>query len=386
MTRIPLPYVTRSLLQRKGSTALTVGSFALVVLVMIALLSMVRGIDQSLIGSGSPDRFFVISKTATTENQSRLAQEDAQAIGVYAGVKVDAQANPITSHELVSTTYAAGPSGDQVQINFRGIDQHDALAVHTEFKLVEGRFFNPSAEDEVIVGLGALASLGVAPGGTFTCQRQVWRVVGVFEDDGSPFESEVWTSRTNVQLAFSKNYVSSVWALVKDPMLTEPIVSQLNTDQSLSVYATTELDYFAQGAGSAQGLRALAWFVAVIMSIGAIFSAINTMYASVSDRARELATMRAIGFTPASVLRATVLESVILAAAGGIVAIALAFFLNGLTFRTIVPGVGFVSFQFAVTADLLVTGILFALVMGVVGGYIPARHAIRIPIIDALKS
>ncbi len=382
---IPLIYVVRSLLQRKGSTALTIGSFALVVLVLIALLSMVRGINQTLISSGEPDRMFAIDKEASAENQSRLSYPDALAVGTYGQVRLDERARPLTSYELVGTTYADGPGGERVQVNFRGVDLDEALRVHNQLRLRAGRFFDPDAEGEVIAGKGIVGGLGIPIGGTFSARQNTWRVVGVFSDGGSPSESEIWTSRSNMDLLFDKDYISSVWALVKDPSLTAQLVTQLNQDKTLSVFATTEQDYFAQGAGTARGLQALAWFVAVIMSIGAVFSAMNTMYASVSDRAGELGTLRAIGFTPGSVLRATLLEALILAVAGGVLAGLLALALNGITFRTPVPGIGFVSFAFAVTPGLLAVGVVFSVVMGLVGGWVPARYATRMPIIDALK-
>ena len=386
MQRVPFNYLTRSLFQRKGSTALTVGSFTLVVLVLIGLLSMVRGIDQTLVGSGEPDRFFVISKNVTAENQSQLSEVDARAVGDFAGVKLDAEANALTSFELVTTAYASGPSGQQVQLNIRGVDLAQALQVHEQLRLVTGRYFDPTAEEEVIVGRGAQEALGLRLGETFVTKRRTLRVTGIFRDAGSPFESEVWTSRENMAMVFGRDYISSVWALVRDPALTRTTVAELNAAQALSVYALTEEDYFAQGAGTAQALQALAWFVAVLMAIGAVFSAMNTMYASVSDRSRELGTMRALGYAPKAVRRALLLEALILALTGGLLACLLAQLLDGLTFRTIVPGIGFVSFQFAVTPGLLLTGLIISLVMGLVGGYAPARRATRMSIIEALMS
>lgn len=386
MRSVPFVYIARSLLQRRGSTALTAGSFALVVLVLLGLLSMVQGIDRTLVGSGAADRLFVLDKSATAETQSQLAPPVARAVGDVAGIRLDAEARPATSFELVSTTYAVGAGGQQVQVNVRGVDLAPALRVHRQLRLEAGRWFDPAAEDEVVVGRGALQALGLRVGDAFAARRHTWRVAGVFRDAGAPSESEVWTARANVEQAFGRRHVSSVWALVQDPALTAPVAAALNADPALSVYAQTERDYFAQGAGSAQALRALAWFVAVLMAVGAVFSAMNTLYASVSDRAAELGTLRALGYAPAAVRRAVLLEAQILALAGGVLACLLAFWLDGLTFRTLVPGVGFVSFRFAVTRTLLAVGVAVAAGMGLLGGYAPARRATRMSVIEALMS
>lgn len=383
--KIPLRYTVRSLLQRRSSTAMTIGSFTLVVLTLIALLSMIEGVQKTLISSGEPDRLFVINENATNENQSRLSQKEALILSTYPEIKTDADARPVMSEEVVKTAYIESNSGLRIQANFRGVNLSDALKVHYGVKLSAGRFFKPDAENEVIIGKSIYNGLDSDIGEQFTSQNVKWTIVGVFEDNGSPFESEVWTSRTNMDLSSGKSDISSIWMLAKNPGLTNKLVHELNNDRTLSVYATSEQNYFKQGTTSARGFQALTWFIAVIMSIGAIFSAMNTMFASLADRAGELAALRAIGFQVRSIRIATLIECLVMSISGGIIASLISLSLNGIMFRTPLTGLGYVSFQVTVTPLLLGVGLVFAAIMGVLGGWVPARHATRIPIIEALN-
>ncbi len=383
--KIPLQYIIRSLLQRKSSTFMTIASFTLVVLALIALLSMLEGVNKVLINAGKPDRLFVINENATNENQSRLSKKESLILSTYPEIRLDANARPMISEEIVKTTYIEKNSSIRIQTNFRGVDLDNALKVHYGLKLIAGRMFNPDAPNEVIIGKSIYNGLDIDTGEQFTSQNMKWTIVGIFEDNGSIFESEVWTSRTNMELLSGSTDISSIWVLVKNPQLTDSLVNSLNNNQSLSVFAISEQDYFKQGTTASRGFLALTWFITIMMSIGAIFSAMNTMFASLSDRAGELAALRAIGFQVRSIRLATLIESSVMSITGGIIASLISISLNGITFRTLMTGLGYVTFQITVTPFLITTGLLFATFMGVLGGWIPARHATRIPIIEALN-
>jgi len=191
---------------------------------------------------------------------------------------------------------------------------------------------------------------------------------------------------TNLGLIFDRPEVTSIWALIKDPDLMSSFVDQLNHQKMLNVYATSEQDYFKQGTTAAQGFQILTWFIAVVMSVGAIFSAMNTMYASIADRADELAIMRALGFRSRSVRLATLIESLIMALSGGILASLIALLFQGITFRTPLTGLGYVTFEVTLTPELIITGILFSIFMGIMGGWLPSRRATHLSIIEALNS
>lgn len=384
--KIPFIYIIRSLFQRKTSTMITITSFTLVILALLSLLAMVEGVQKTLISSGAPDRMFVINKNATNENQSRLSQQEIQIFGTFDDLKLDNNAEPVMSSETVGTDMAQNLSGVRLQTNFRGVDLKKALQVHYQLKLVSGRFFRPESGDEVIIGKEIANALDLHPGEHLYAGQSEWLVVGIFEDNGSPFESEIWTTRTNMALVFGRSQVTSVWALIKNPGRMSAFVDKINHDRILNVYATSEQDYFKQGTVAAQGFQILTWFIAVIMSIGAIFSAMNTMYASIADRAPELAILRAIGFRARTVRTATLIESLILALAGGFLASFIAIFFQGVTFRTPLTGLGYVTFEVTLTPMLILTGILFSIFMGLLGGWLPSRKAVRVSIIEGLNS
>lgn len=384
--KIPIMYSIKSLFQRKVSTTMTIASFALVVVVLMALLAMVQGVNETLISAGAKDRLFVLNKNATTENQSRIAAADLPALGLFPEVKLNAQGRPVTSAEMVKTTYAEQSSGLRTQVNFRGVAPRKARSVHYQMKIIEGRFFDPSMADEVMLGKTVFDGMGAHLGDRFTANGHTWRVVGVFTDNGSPFESEVWTSYGGMALGFNFFDFSSVWMLVDEPDQTAPLVDKLNSDPRLFVYAISEKQYFEQGTTAALGFQALTWFIAFVLSIGAIFSAMNTMYASLADRAGELGALRAIGFQVSAVRWTALLETLVMAVVGWGIAALLVFFLQGTTFRTPLTGLGYVTFKLTITAPLIITGFVFSLIMGILGGWVPARHATNIPIIEALNS
>jgi len=347
---------------------------------------MIEGVNKTLISSGAPDRMFIINKNATNENQSRLSQLDIQIIGTYNQIKLDDNAYPVMSNETVKTSYVENEAGVRFQTNFRGVDLNNALKVHYQLMLVQGRFFRPESRDEVIVGKEVFSALNADLGDQITTPVGKFTIIGVFEDNGSPFESEVWTNVTNLGLIFDRPEVTSIWALIKDPDLMSSFVDQLNHQKMLNVYATSEQDYFKQGTTAAQGFQILTWFIAVVMSVGAIFSAMNTMYASIADRADELAIMRALGFRSRSVRLATLIESLIMALSGGILASLIALLFQGITFRTPLTGLGYVTFEVTLTPELIITGILFSIFMGIMGGWLPSRRATHLSIIEALNS
>lgn len=383
--KIPLSYIVRSLWQRKTATLLTVSSFVLVILTLIALLATVKGIEATLIETGNPTRLVIINKNASFETQSKMTESDGTIIGAFTEIKLSPDAKPLTSFEVLTTTFADSLDGQQVQVNLRGLDMPQALAVRDEIKLIAGKMFASDSADEVVLGRGIADGMGVSPGDFIIMKQSKWKVAGVFTDNGSPCESEIWTSRTNVELTFKKTYLSSVWVKVRDTSQAKIFSQKLNDDKTVSIYALTEQEYYSRGAETANNLKILTWFVAVIMSVAAISSAMNTMYASVADRSKELGTIRAIGFQDSAVLQAVVLEAVIQSVFGGLVASLVALLLNGVAFKMEVVSFGIIVFRLNMTLDVITIGLVFSLILGLAGGWLPARNATRENIIDALK-
>lgn len=385
--KIPYIYIVRNLSQRISSTIMTIGAFALVIVALLLLMAMVQGIDRSLVTKGAGNRIFVISGDATTENQSRLSPQEADILGTTKNIKLKPDGDPMISSETVGSQYVSGPGGQNILINFRGVDLSDALQVHSGIRIVSGRFFDVKADNEVIIGRGVAQALDLKAGQTLheATGNRSWIVTGIFSDNGSPFESEIWTTRLNMAINIDRNYLSSVWAVVADPKTIPDLLKRLNSQTSPSIYAMTEEQYFEAGAGTAKALQVLAWFVTVLMAIGAIFSALNTMYASVSNRIQEFGTMRAIGFGLSSVTVAILIEAEIMAFSGGILACLFALLFNGYTFSTLVVGLGIISFQLVVSPVLLLSGLALALLLGFIGGIVPARYALHMPVVESLK-
>ena len=383
---VPYLYIARSLFRRMGSTLLTMSSFGLVVFSLVMLLAMVEGVNDMLIASGAPDRILTFNENVNSENQSQLSPQAVRAVKNHESVKLTPSGLPYASVEVVKTAYALSLQGDRIQTNFRGVVPAQAMLVHNQLRIVAGRLFNPDREDEVIMGRQMYQALDMRLGNHFEAQHAKWRVVGVFEDGGSTAESEIWTTPANIAQAYDKTSVSSVWIRVTDPGQTENIVRQLNSNPALAIYAATEIVHNAQGFAAARGMQVLAWIIAGIMAAGAIFSAMNTMYASIADRSGELAAMRAIGFRSKSVLTVVLVEALIVATAGGILACLLGWMLNGTTIRTLLPGLGVVGFQFKISLQLLGIAMGFSMLLGLVGGWIPARYAIKMNLVQALNS
>jgi ABC-type antimicrobial peptide transport system permease subunit len=263
-----------------------------------------------------------------------------------------------------------------------------ALKVHPKVKIVEGRMFNPSV-NEVIVGKGLMGHYeNTTLGSTLRFGRGNWKVVGIMEAAGGSFESEVWGDIHNVQDDAQRGaYYADVRLKLAPGADSDALIRRLADDPRINLQAETEADYYKDQAVVANQMRVLGMIVAVIMAVGAIFGAMNTMYAAVSSRTTEIGTLRALGFAPIAVMTSFLLESLVLAVTAGAIGIVLAMPIDGLssTFGNFVT-FSTLAFSFHVTFAIVIEALIFAAVMGVVGGWLPARQAMRMSIVDALTS
>ena len=384
--KIPLKYTLRGLVQRKTSTIMTSISFAMVVATLMATLAMVKGIEDTLLSSGSADRFFAISSKTTSESQSRMEDNDPFVLDGYDEIKINVDGLPLTSHEIVTTASVGNQMNDLFRQIIRGVDLEQAKIVHNNIHIIEGRYFSDTCKNEIILGKGAFNSLNLKVGQQIKMQKQTWAVVGVFEDNGSPMESEIWTSRENIELSFKKKYISSVWGIVKDKSQTNKFVERLNNEALLVVYALTEREYFSKGANTAILYKFIGWFVAILLSIGAVFSAMNTMYASIASRKIEIGTLRAIGFKKPSIALALLVESLLISLSGCLLACMVIFLFDGYTMSTNVPSIGKILYQVNISGTILFTGIVFSVFLGLVSGTVPAKNTLKIDIIESLRN
>jgi putative ABC transport system permease protein len=373
--------------QRLGSSSVVVVGIAGVVGVLVALLAMALGFEKTLKQTGSDDTVIMLRAGSQTELNSVLGHETAQLLAQQPQVLRDRQAQPIASPELV--VVAALPkksSGLDANVELRGLGEH-AWGVHPNVRLTAGRKFTPGLR-ELIVGQGARAQFaGLDPGNILRLNGQQWTVVGVFES-GDAHDSEIWGDTDIVGSTYRRgSSTTSVLARLTNAGAYDALKSNLASDPRLQVdLKTTRAYYSDQSAQLSQMLRVLGTVVGAIMAVGAIFGALNTMYAAVASRAREIATLRAIGFRGVPVVISVLLETMLFALLGGIVGAAIAWLLfDRYTASTLGANFSQVVFAFTVSPALLWSGLKWALAIGFIGGLFPAVRAARIPVTAGLR-
>ena len=376
-----------TLTQRIGASSVVVIGIAGVVGVLVALLAMGEGYRQTVSNSGTEDTAIVLRGGSSAELMSVMSREEITAIERAPEIARDAEGRPMASAELVVAANLPRNDGEDGSATLRGVGPM-AWAVRPELKLVDGRQFEPGRR-ELVVGKGAQRQFkGLDPGKQVRLGNQSWDVVGVFES-GDSMESEMWADAEIVATTYRRGSSrASVFAKLTDAKAFNAFKATLAADPRLKVEADTTLGYFSKQ--SEQLTTILRWIgivVGSIMAIGAVFGALNTMFATVASRAREIATLRAIGFRGMPVVVAVMLETMLLAALGGLLGGVLAWLIfNGYTASTIAGGVATLSFEFKVTASLLWEGLKWALAIGFIGGLFPALRAATLPVTDALRA
>jgi putative ABC transport system permease protein len=379
----------RTIPQRLSSSAVAIIGIAGVVVVFLSVLSIAAGFSAAMSQSGSPRRALIMRSGADSEMTSGLGGEEVSIIKQAPGIQRDGQ-TALASAELYVIIDLPKKSSPDAPANvpMRGIEP-SAMKVRDEVSVIEGRMFQ-FGTNEVIVGRGAHAQFAnLDVGGTVISGENRWQVVGVFEDDGGVAESEVWADSRVLQGAYRRgNSYQSVLASLDSADSLTAFNAWLTTNPALNVMVRRENEYYAgQSQALTRLIRTVGYGIAALMGIGAIFGAILTMYTAVSTRAREIATLRALGFNTSAVLVSVLGESLVLGAIGGLIGGAAAYLaFNGyqtstMNFQTFSQ----VAFAFAVTPGLLVQGLTYALLMGLVGGLFPAIRAARLPIPSALR-
>ena len=378
----------RNLPQRVGSSVVAVVGVAAVVLVFAAVLSMAKGFERTMIAAGSDDTAIIMRSGSTSELNSGLSNAQTRIIAEAPGVLKDGDA-PVMSAELYVVVDVKKKSSDtDANVPFRGV-QSGAFDVRRNVSLTEGRMFVPG-KNEIIVGRSAQQEFaGLDTGSTIRFGQTDWDIVGAFEAGGSVSESELWTDVRVLQGAYRRgNSFQSVRVKLQSEASLEELEAALETDPRISPDVMTEKEYYSgQAAPLSQFIKLIGYPLTILMAIGAVFGALNSMYSSVSVRGKEIATLRALGFGPVSILFSTMIESTILALVGGVLGGAIAYLaFNGFQVSTL-NGASFsqVVFDFAVTGDLLIDGLYAALIIGVFGGLFPAVRAARLPVAQALR-
>jgi putative ABC transport system permease protein len=384
---IPVKYNLRSLLVRRVSSAMTGSGIALVVVVFVIAMAMVAGLDATIEDAGSPDNMVVLRRGATTETVSGFSIAQFEALQYLPAIRRTPSGEPYASPELPVQVLMARLDGQRENVVLRGV-RPIALLVHDKVHIVHGRMFKPGL-GEVIVGRGLSGRYrDCAVGDTLRVGRGSWKVVGIFTASGSSFESEVWGDLYQVlQDTQRGNYYAAIRLKLAPGADAAALVRRIADDPQINLQAETEAQYYKDQTVTADHMHALGMLVAMIMGIGAIFAAMNTMYAAVSARTTEIGTLRALGFSGRAVMLSFLIESLILASAAGVLGVILALPINGIS-ATFANAVTFstMAFSFRITPQIVVQALAFALAMGLIGGWLPARQAMRLSVVDALRS
>ena len=378
----------RSLPQRIGTAWVIVIGIAVTVAVMVSVLAMAEGFTKTLKGTARTDRAIVLRSGSEAELSSTIDRSNAQTIMDAPGVRKDAAGRPVASAEaVVIVALPQKKDGADANVTLRGVGPN-AMALRPELHLVAGRMFRPAVR-ELIVGKSALAQFkGLDIGSHIAFRDSEWTVVGVFETGGDAHESELQGDVETVLSAYRRNIFQSVSVMLQSADAFDRFKAALTTDPTLKVSVQRETEYYAaQSRNLSKLLNLLAYFVGGIMALGASFGAINTMYTAVSTRTREIATLRAIGFSGLPIVVSVLVESLLLALIGSAIgSFAAWLFFNGNTVNTLGAGFTQVVFHLTVTASLLVSGVVLACVIGMLGGLFPAVRAARLPIATALRA
>jgi putative ABC transport system permease protein len=385
---VPISYNIRSIRARWTSTIVAVLGIAGTVGVFVAMLSLANGFRATLVASGSPGNALILRAGSPSEMMGGVTLDSVRVVQDAPGIARDT-AGPLVTQEVVGVMpFPLISTGTDANVQVRGVSPN-VLRVRTFAKISEGRMFAPGLS-EIVVGKNASKNFaGLTLGSTANFGGGHWKVVGVFDAGGSAFDSEIWCDAKllNEILKRPDNVFQSVTVHLASPASFQQFKDAVVSDPRMNVDVMREVDYYAkQSTTMTRLITVLGGLVAAIMAIGAVFGALNTMYSAISERGLEIATMRAIGFSTANVILSFLFEALAISFVGGILGCLAVLPLNGLTTNTMnFQTFSNIAFAFKITFDLLLMGIAFALVMGVLGGMLPALRAATRPVAAALR-
>ena len=394
---IPISYNIRNLKLRKGLTIMTALGIALTVTTAVFLMALLAGLDKAFMTSGDPLNVLVMRKGSTAELSGGFDASLFPTLKTLPGIAKDPQGQPLASGEwVVVVVLPRKDKTGEVNVSVRGL-MPEGVALRLEnkdkhgqsrLKLVEGRWFSPG-QREVVVGRNIHNRFsGADVGDTLDFAKGQWKVVGIFDAGGTAYDSEIWGDVNQVSVDFDRQGgYASAYLRATDPVAADALKNRVSDDQRLKLEGTLETEYYEKQTNSGGAIKFIGTLVAIIMAIGSSFAAMNTMYAAVAYRSREIATLRIIGFSRPSILTSFVIEALLLSLLGAVVGIILILPFNGMT-----TGIGNsltfseTVFSLQLNAKVLITAIVFSLVMGLIGGFAPAWQAARQDILTSLRA
>lgn len=385
---IPFRYILRSFGSRRLTTSMTVLGIALVVFVFSAVLMMAYGVQKTLRATGSDENLIILRKAANSETLSILDREVAILITGMPQIARSSEGSPLSSREVLVIINMEKISGGMSNVTVRGVEQA-AFELRPHVRLVDGRMFRSGAREIIVGNSIAQRFVGAQIGDRIKFGGDFWSVVGVFDSEGSGFDSEIWGDSIQIMDAFKRSSYSTLTLKLRDPDAFGEFASAFQADNRLLHFEPkVEKRFFEeQSEMMATFIRVLGLFITAIFSTGSIIGAMITMYGSVANRTTEIGTLRALGFLRRSILVAFLAESFLISLSGGVVGLVLASFLQFFTISTLnFSSFAELAFSFTLSPSIVGMSLGFSLLMGLVGGFLPAVRAARLNIIQALRA
>jgi ABC-type antimicrobial peptide transport system permease subunit len=388
---IPLKYNFRNLVARKTSTGMTAFVIGLVVAVFLCVLALVQGVTRTLTVTASTRNVIAMRVGAQAEMQSVITRDQADQMQSMPGPDLTAAGKPYVSAELITLINVARSDGKTFSnVQVRGMAPV-GFEIRPGVKIVDGRMFTSGTNEAIVSKNLSKRFAGMNVGETLKTGAFRWVIVGKFDAQGSAYESEIWTDVADLQQQTKRDIYSTVFVRLPDPDAANKYIETIKGDQRLKLEGKTERKYFDEQMITSGPIKGLAFIVGFFTAIGAAFGAMNTMYAQVSARTREIGTLRAIGFSRRSILASFVIEALILCLVGGLLGVLFTFLAFQLVLSKPTGTMNFrtfseVLFNFRMTPPLIIGGLVFSLAMGLLGGFFPAFRAARLKITSALRA
>lgn len=386
---LPITYNIRSIFVRWRATLATVLGIALVVSVYMLMQTMAIGLEKSSMNTGDPRNIMIVRKGSTAESSSQITREQLKEFNYLPQIARDAKGQPIISADVIVLLSLPRRDGSgEANVLVRGVSPM-GMELRPQVSLVAGRWFTPGKREVVVTRRLAPRFANFEIGGKFKTGGKELTVVGITDGGNSAFDSEIWMDADESRSVFDREFYSSVLVRAADEAAGKELIKRMENDKRLPLLAGSEMDYYASQTKTAMPIKFLGRFLATAMSIGAIFAAMNTMYASVGARTREIGTLRVLGYRRRAILISFLVEGSLLALVGGVIGclIALPLPLLGYSIGTLnFQTWGETVFQFRITPGLILQGLVFSVAVGLVGSLFPAIRASRLPVIAALKS
>lgn len=384
---IPLKYNWRNLVVRRTTTLLTAFSITLTVAVFVVLMALANGLQTSLSSTGHPLNLFIMREGSQAEGFSSVSREDVRVVKYVDGIAKNNRGEPFVSPEsIVLTSLLRQGQTRGSNVTIRGLGE-DGVALRPNFKIVQGRMFRSGLREVIVSQRISQRFQNCRLGDQLKFGKGYWMVVGVFSAGTSAYNSEIWTDVVGLMSEFRRENYNDILVRVISTQSGVQVRNWVASDKRLHLKAMPERTYFENQTETATPIRVFGGLIAVLMSIGASFAAVNTMYAAVARRSREMGTLRALGFSRASVRLSFVMESVLIATLGGVLGCLLSLGINGVTTGTTnFTTFSEMAFDFHVSPTLLLIGMVFAVFMGLLGGLFPAWRVSRESIVNALRS